>query len=128
MSEAQGPDKKTPGRKRRDEDAGLSRRLDDLDRRIDANRPEVEKVYDPDAPSRAGYALALRMGADLVAGVLVGAALGWGVDWLLGTSPFGLIVFFLLGFAAGMMNIMRSAGMIAKRPGIDDDPAERRDD
>ncbi|MCP4382373.1 MAG: hypothetical protein GY798_13325 [Hyphomicrobiales bacterium] len=128
MSEARRPDKGTSGRKRRDKDAGLSRRLSELDRRIDANRPEVEAAYDPDAPPRSSYALALRMGADLVAGVLVGAALGLGVDWLLGTSPWGLIVFFMLGFAAGMLNIMRSAGMIAKRPGIDDDPATGRFD
>ncbi|WP_421724556.1 AtpZ/AtpI family protein [Bauldia sp.] len=128
MSEADGPGNERPGRERRDEDASLSRRLKDLDRRIGTVRPEEEKVADPDAPPRTGYALALRMGADLVAGVLVGAVLGWGVDWLLGTSPWGLIVFFLVGFAAGLLSVMRSAGMIAKRPGIDDDPATRRFD
>jgi len=53
----------------------------------------------------------LRLSSELIAGVLVGAVLGWGFDRLLSTSPFGFIVFFLLGFAAGVMNVVRSAGM-----------------
>jgi len=43
-----------------------------------------------------------RLSSELVAGVLVGAVIGWGIDRLLSTSPFGLIVFFLLGFVAGI--------------------------
>jgi len=46
-----------------------------------------------------------------VAGVILGAALGWAVDRWLGTSPWGLIVLLLLGFAAGTLNVMRSAGV-----------------
>ena len=56
-------------------------------------------------------ARALRLSSELVAGVLVGAAIGWGIDHLLSTSPFGLIVFFLLGFVAGIVNVVRSAGV-----------------
>ena len=37
--------------------------------------------------------------------------IGWGFDRLLSTSPFGLIVFLLLGFIAGVVNVMRSAGV-----------------
>jgi ATP synthase protein I len=51
-----------------------------------------------------------RLSSELVAGVVVGALIGWGFDRLLSTSPFGLIVFFLLGFAAGVLNVVRSAG------------------
>jgi ATP synthase protein I len=47
----------------------------------------------------------------LVAGVVVGAVIGWGFDRLLSTSPFGLIVFFLLGFVAGVVNLVRAAGV-----------------
>jgi ATP synthase protein I len=54
---------------------------------------------------------ALRLSSELVAGVLVGAVIGWGFDRLLSTSPFGLIVFFLLGFVAGIVNVVRSAGV-----------------
>ena len=55
-------------------------------------------------------ALGFRLSSELVAGVVVGAAIGWGFDRLLSTSPFGLIVFLLLGFTAGVVNVVRSAG------------------
>jgi ATP synthase protein I len=50
----------------------------------------------------------LRLSSELIAGVLVGAVLGWGFDRLLSTSPFGFIAFFLLGFAAGVVNVVRA--------------------
>ena len=59
-------------------------------------------------------ALGFRLSSELVAGVVVGAAIGWGVDRLLSTSPFGLIVFLLLGFVAGVVNVVRSAGVIPR--------------
>ncbi len=52
-----------------------------------------------------------RLSSELIAGVVVGALLGWAFDRLLSTSPFGLIVFVLLGFAAGVLNVIRSAGV-----------------
>jgi ATP synthase protein I len=60
----------------------------------------------------AGYARGFRLSSELVAGVLVGAGLGWLVDRLLGISPWGLIAFLLLGFVAGVLNVMRSAGVV----------------
>ena len=38
--------------------------------------------------------------------------IGWLLDRWLGISPWGLIVFLLLGFAAGVLNVMRAAGVI----------------
>ena len=55
-------------------------------------------------------AIGFRLSSELVAGVVVGAAIGWGFDRLWSTSPFGLIVFLLLGFTAGVVNVVRSAG------------------
>lgn len=60
-------------------------------------------------------AIGLRLSSELVAGVLVGAALGWGFDHLLSTSPWGLIIFLLLGFIAGVINVMRAAGVMSKQ-------------
>ena len=60
-------------------------------------------------------ALGFRLSSELVAGVLGGAALGWGFDRLLSTSPWGLIVFALIGFIAGVINVMRSAGVMSKQ-------------
>jgi len=58
-----------------------------------------------------------RLSSELIASVLVGALIGWAIDRLLSTSPFGLIVFFLLGFAAGIVNVVRSASVDPDRTG-----------
>ena len=50
-----------------------------------------------------------QLSSELIAGVVVGAGIGWGIDRLLSTSPFGMIVFLLLGFPAGVVNVIRSA-------------------
>ena len=52
-----------------------------------------------------------RLSTELVAGVVIGAMIGWLLDRWLGSSPWGLIVFLLLGFAAGVLNVMRVAGV-----------------
>jgi ATP synthase protein I len=54
-----------------------------------------------------GIGFALRVGTELVAGLGVGAGIGWGLDYWLGTKPWLMIVFFLLGAAAGMLNVFR---------------------
>jgi ATP synthase protein I len=128
MSGADGSGDDEPVRTPSPEDAALSKRLRDLDRRLDKRRLERGHETAPEAAPRPGFGMALRLGADFVAGVVVGAALGWGFDKLFDTSPWGLIVFFLFGFAAGIFSVMRTAGLMAKRPGLDDDPASRRFD
>lgn len=109
------------------DDGGLSGRLRDLDRRLDKSRAEhvAETAPGPQSRTSQGWGMALRLGADFVAGVLVGAAIGLGIDRLFGVSPWGLLIFLPLGFAAGVLSLLRTAGMVAKRPGIDDDPISR---
>ena len=58
-----------------------------------------------------------QLSSELIAGVVVGALIGWGFDRLLSTSPFGMIVFLLLGFIAGVVNVIRSAGVSPNRTG-----------
>ncbi len=62
----------------------------------------------------AGYGQALKLSSEFIAGIAVGAGLGWVIDRLAGTSPWGLIVFLLLGFGAGILNVLRSAGAVAE--------------
>ena len=112
------------------DEGALSGRLRDLERRLD----ESHAAREANAPSPGGpplqgkaYALALRLGADFVAGVVVGGAIGWGIDRLFGTSPWGLIVFLLLGFAAGILSVLRTAGLVKPGPqGLDDLPGGKR--
>jgi ATP synthase protein I len=58
---------------------------------------------------RGGVGLGLRMATELAAALIVGLALGWVVDRVFGTRPWGLIIFFFLGVAAGMVNVFRAA-------------------
>ena len=69
------------------------------------------------APPPTSLGIAGRFATELVAAVVVGGGLGWGVDWLFGrfgfhTKPVFLIVFFVLGAAAGIRNVMRAANEI----------------
>jgi ATP synthase protein I len=52
-------------------------------------------------------AAGMRMASEMVGAVLVGAAIGYGLDLFLGTKPWLLLLFFVLGFAAGVLNVMR---------------------
>ena len=98
------------------DEAALSARLQRLGEGLGEARGRAAPPSDGPGVDRAttasGYARGFRLSSELVAGVLVGAGLGWLIDRLLGTSPWGLIVLLLLGFAAGVMNVMRSAGVI----------------
>ncbi len=50
----------------------------------------------------------LRAGSEFVAAIVLGAAIGWGLDWLLHTKPLLTILFFLLGGVAGVFNVIRA--------------------
>ena len=91
-------------------DAARAERLKDLD----AKPAAVRERRAPPKPVRgggrwAGHELAWRMVIDLVAGIAVGGAMGYGLDVLLGTAPLFLIVLVLLGFASGVRVMMQSA-------------------
>jgi ATP synthase protein I len=104
------------------DEAALSARLGSLDKRLSEVRDSRKIETDPSGSEQdkaqakaSAMAMGLRLSSELVAGVLVGAGLGWGFDRLLSTSPWGLIVFLLLGFTAGVLNVMRTAGVMAKQ-------------
>ncbi len=56
----------------------------------------------------AGGAIALRMGTEFVASVLVGVLMGVGIDHFLGTSPWGFFVMLGFGLAAGVLSVIRA--------------------
>ena len=96
------------------DDADLSARLKSLDARISqasVHRAESEPRTRQSSNSSA-LGQAFRLSAEFVAGVFAGGILGWIVDRLFGTSPWGLIVCLILGFCAGMLNLMRVSGVV----------------
>lgn len=93
------------------EDA-LAARLRSLDERLD-RKQETRVAQERTRPDNSGYAAALRLSTDFVAAIVVGAAIGFGLDWLLGTGPWGMIIFLMLGFCAGVVNVLRTAGKLS---------------
>ena len=90
-----------------DELRQLGQRLDEAQQK----RVQVEKR----PPGQAG--IAGRFATELVAALVVGGGLGWGIDWLFGhfgfhTRPVFLLLFFVLGAIAGIRNVMRAANEI----------------
>ena len=110
-------------------EAALSARLQRLNEGLgharERDRPANGSGADR-ATTASGYARGFRLSSELVAGVVVGAGLGWLIDRWLGISPWGLIIFVLLGFAAGVLNVMRSAGLVADTA-LDNRTRETRD-
>ena len=53
-------------------------------------------------------AYGMRMATELVAAILVGGLIGWALDRWLGTTPWLFLVFFVLGFVAGVLNVLRA--------------------
>ena len=107
------PDKqgRVPGEMTSEERARFEGRIADLGDKLDRVKAQrdADAHADRDAEMRGrGMAYGMRMAAELVAAVLVGGVIGWGVDWVLGSKPWLFLLFFLLGFAAGILNVVRS--------------------
>src|SRR5262245_7293478 len=99
-----------------DDEAALSARLQRLGKRLaHANRPSENGSGPRQTADPSAIARGFRLSTELVAGVLVGAAIGWALDRWLGISPWGRIGFLLLGFAAGGLHVRRAAGVVRDR-------------
>jgi ATP synthase protein I len=65
----------------------------------------------PPPAQNAGQASAmgigLRAGVELVSSLVVATAIGWGLDRWLHTLPLFLVIFVMLGGAAGVLNVWR---------------------
>jgi ATP synthase protein I len=89
--------------------------LQELGRRLDETRKRRAAETRRPPPGQAG--IAGRFTAELVAALVVGGGVGWGIDWLCGhfgfhTRPVFLVMFFVLGAVAGIRNVTRAAAEI----------------
>jgi ATP synthase protein I len=97
-----------------DDEAALSARLKRLGEQLGHAQPNRSSEADGGHRSRSdssAIASGFRLSTELVAGVFVGAAIGLLLDRWLGTSPWALLVLLFLGFGAGVLNVMRAAGV-----------------
>lgn len=127
----------TESRRRKSPEQGRDRSVtSDLARRIARARRDDQPDVDASGGQRGGnltvWARAARLGTEFIAAVLVGTGAGYGLDLLLGTRPWLMLVMLLVGFGAGILNVVRAAAdMNAKNPApLDADlgPGEDDDD
>jgi len=84
--------------------------------RLDAAEQRVTPRSNPAPQNSAG--IAFRFSTEMVSALILGGVLGWGLDWAadrwspIHTRPVGLILFFVLGAAAGILNVIRAARQI----------------
>ena len=80
-------------------------RLSNLRQRVNAERRKNAAHQAPDSAA----SLAVRFGGEFGAAIIVGALLGYGADYFLHTTPWGLLIGLGLGFVAGVVNVVRVA-------------------
>ena len=81
--------------------------LRELGDRLDAlQKQQADRTK---APPPTSLGIAFRFSTELVGALVVGGAIGYGIDWLAGTKPIFLIGFFVLGAVAGILNVVRAA-------------------
>ncbi|HEX3944279.1 MAG TPA: AtpZ/AtpI family protein [Rhizomicrobium sp.] len=95
------------------EDAPEPENLRALGQRIEALKRQDFPPPKKTAPTSGE--VAIRFATELVSAVIVGGAIGWGLDWLFGTRPALTIALFLLGAAAGIRNVIVASKEINRR-------------
>ena len=94
-----------------DESAALRARLNrlsaELKGRAAPTPASAQKSEPKSSPAGSAMSLGLRAGSEFVSAVIVGLGIGWVLDRALHTNPAFLIVFFLIGVAAGIWNVIR---------------------
>jgi ATP synthase protein I len=86
--------------------------FDDLKKKIELTKNKYSNNLNKNNPNIIG--LAFRIGTELVAAVFVATFIGYYLDKWLGTKPIFIIILFMVGVAAGIFNVVRSAKMINK--------------
>ncbi len=88
---------------------------DDFKTRLKIAKSKIKKQFEDDKEKRGSFmGSAFKLGTELVAAVAVGTIIGFILDTLFGTKPWLLIIFFFLGAAAGMLNVIRAANRMQK--------------
>ena len=88
---------------------------EDFKTRLKIAKSKIKKQLDDDNEKRGSFmGSAFKLGTGLVAAVAVGTIIGFILDTLFDTKPWLIIIFFFLGAAAGMLNVIRAANRMQK--------------
>ena len=88
---------------------------EDFKTRLKIAKSKIKKQLDDDNEKRGSFmGSAFKLGTELVDAVAVGTIIGFILDTLFDTKPWLIIIFFFLGAAAGMLNVIRAANRMQK--------------
>ena len=88
---------------------------EDFKTRLKIAKSKIKKQLDNDNEKRGSFmGSAFKLGTELIAAVAVGTIIGFILDTLFDTKPWLIIIFFFLGAAAGMLNVIRAANRMQK--------------
>ena len=91
------------------------RMQEDFKTRLKIAKSKIKKQFDNDAEKRGSFmGTAFKLGTELVAAVAVGTIIGFILDSWFDTKPWLIIIFFFLGAAAGMLNVIKAANKMQK--------------
>ena len=88
----------------------------DFKTRLKIAKSKMKKQVLLDSEKRGSFmGSAFKLGTELVAAVVVGTIIGFILDNWFDTKPWLIIIFFFLGAAAGMLNVIRTANQMQKK-------------
>ena len=88
---------------------------EDFKTRLKIAKSKIEKKLQSDSEKKGSFlGSAFKLGTELVAAVAVGTIIGFILDSWFDTKPWLIIIFFFLGTAAGILNVIKTANRMQK--------------
>ena len=89
---------------------------EDFKTRLKIAKSKIKKQVQTDIEKKGSFmGSAFKLGTELVAAVGVGTIIGFILDSWFDTKPWLIIIFFFLGAAAGILNVIRAANQMQKK-------------
>jgi ATP synthase protein I len=113
----------TDGRISPEDREAIRKRSEAIGQKLDAAKSRGAPAKGParGAGQSGDFGPAFKFAAELIVGVVVGGGVGWALDRQFGTAPWLMVVLLILGFAAGLLNVVRAARAAQAR----NEPAQR---
>ena len=88
---------------------------EDFKTRLKIAKSKIKKQAQLDSEKRGSFmGSAFKLGTELVSAVVIGTIIGFILDSWFDTKPWLIIIFFFLGTAAGILNVIRTANRMQK--------------